>query len=220
MLGRLQFILNWSEVWALLIPLAVLAFRPKQPAFGKPVIIYLWIALALNLAGDIIGDFKSHLPDWLQSNNILYNIHSLVRFVCFSIFFQLLGKTFRRRLDLAVNGAAIIFLVINFSIVENFANPEHLSGNLLAAEAYVLLIYCMQYYLSKLRDESDAFNRSRDFWIVTGLSIYVVVNFFVFLFYVPSLNENPDLAVNMWNVHNVAYIVLCTFIAKAFYVPA
>ena len=82
------------------------------------------------------------------------------------------------------------------------------------------MIYCIQYYLSELRDDSDAFSRKKVFWIVTGLSIYVVVNFFVFLFYVPMLTQDPNLADNMWNVHNLAYIILCIFIAKSFYVPA
>ena len=59
-----------------------------------------------------------------------------------------------------------------------------------------------------------------DFWVVTGLSIYVVINFFVFLFYVPLLTENPDLADRMWSIHNLAYITMCIFIAKAFYEPA
>src|SRR5690349_11245276 len=83
----LQLFFDWSEVWALLIPLFALIGKSKQPSFMKPVIIYLWATLLLNLAGDIIGDFKKHLPDWLQSNNPLYNIHSIVRFTCFTYFF-------------------------------------------------------------------------------------------------------------------------------------
>ncbi len=58
-----------------------------------------------------------------------------------------------------------------------------------------------------------------DFLVVTGLSIYVVFNFFVFLFYVPMITENPDLANNMWDVHNAAYIILCILTAKAFSMP-
>ncbi len=60
----------------------------------------------------------------------------------------------------------------------------------------------------------------KDLCAVTGLSIYVVASFFVFLFYVPMIKENPELANNMWDVNNVAYIILCIFITKAFYVPA
>lgn len=220
MLKILNLIFDWSEVWALLIPLCALVFRQSQPAFLRPVVLYLWVALFLNLAGDIIGEFKRYFPGWLQSNNVLYNIHSIVRFACFSSFFRLDGKTFRGFIDKLTNLVAIVFIVYNFIYVENFGNPNHLSGNLLATEAFVLLIYSMQYYLSQLNAEIGEFSRRKDFWVVTGLSIYLVVNFFVFLFYVPMLTENPQIANQMWLVHNLAYIVLCIFISKAFYVPA
>ncbi|HMH32683.1 MAG TPA: hypothetical protein VK543_06610 [Puia sp.] len=186
----------------------------------RPVIVYLWAALLLNLVGDVIGDFKRYLPIWLRSNNVLYNIHSIIRFACFSYFFQLLGKSFRSTFDIIINLCAVAFVIFNFVQIEHFNNPLHLSGNLLATEAYLLLIYCLQYYLAKLKAETGEFGRDKDFWVVTGLSIYVVINFFVFLFYVPLLTENPDLADKMWNVHNLAYISLSIFIAKAFYGPA
>ena len=84
-----ELIFNWSEVWALLIPLFFLMFRNKQPALITPVIVYLCLAFLLNLFGDIIADFKRpyHFPAWLQSNNPIYNLHSVVRFACFSYFF-------------------------------------------------------------------------------------------------------------------------------------
>lgn len=223
MIDGLRAILDWSEVWALLIPLFILGFRHSQPAYMKPIIAYLWIALVLNVVIDIISELKQSFPSWLSwlhSNNVLYNIHSLIRVACFIYFFRLLGKHFRSNLDRFINTIAFIFLIINFGFLENFFNPDHLSGNLLATEAFVLLVYCLRYYLSKLRDETEEFSRTKDFWVVTGLSIYVVINFLVFLFYVPLLSENTDLAIRIWNVHNVAYIVFCIFIARAFYVPA
>lgn len=112
---------------------------------------------------------------------------------------------------------SVIFIIINFSLFEHFLNPEHLSGNLLSAEAYLLLAYCMQYYLAELRDDGDDLASGPYFWVVTGLSIYVVVNFFVFLFYVPMDSTNGKLADNMWDVHNIAFIIFCVFITKAFY---
>ncbi len=211
-------ILDWSEVWALFIPLGVLLLRPKQPAYLKPVILYLWLACFLNISGDVIADYKKYLPGWLQSNNPLYNIHSLVRFACFSYFFILLKQPFFIFIKRILPVISLIFVIINFTFIEYFFYDAHLSGDLLAMEAFVLLIYCMLYYLSQLKSEVQGLRASRDFWVVTGLSIYVVINFFVFLFYVPMITENPDLANNMWDVHNVAYILLCLFISKAFYV--
>jgi len=213
-----QIIFGWSEVWALLIPLFFL-FRNKQPALLKPVIIYVWLALTLNTFGDIIGDFKwaFHFPAWLQSNNPLYNLHSVVRFACFSYFFISLPQTRFKTFKKIIAGLFTLFFIIDFGFFEHFFYYNHLSGNLLSAEAYLLLIYCMLYYLEVLISEDDTAFKGPVFWIVTGLAIYFVVNFFVFLFYVPMINQDIVLVLAIWNVHNVAYIILCLFITRAFY---
>jgi hypothetical protein len=209
--------LNWSEVWATCIPLFVLlVVKRKQSSYLKPVIVYLWLALFINLVADFIADFKAFLPTWLHSNNPLYNIHSVVRFACLSYFF-LLQKT-SIQLKKVIIVVFILFLISNFSIFESFFNPGYLSGSLLTVEAYLLLICCMQYYLFQLRHDVENILDVADFWIVTALSIYVVINFFLFLFYVPMISQNPQLAARMWDVHNVAYIIFCILIAKAFYV--
>jgi len=213
-------ILDWSEVWAPLIPLIYLLFHRKQPRFLTPIIVYLIIAFLINLAADIISDFKSWLPWWLHSNNPLYNVHSIIRFICFGYFFVSLRQSSFNRLRYLLPFVSVLIIVVNFSYFEKFGEKGHLSGNLLSTEAYLLMIYCILYYLSKLRDEEDDIIRGPDFWVVTGLSIYVVVNFFVFLFYVPMIYQDAKLAENIWGVHNVAYIILNVFITMAFYESA
>jgi len=225
MVGYFIKALDWSEVWALLIPLMVLLFRRPQPATLKPVIIYLCIAFILNVGIDIIMIFRDYrlewvkatFPEWLKTNNPLYNIHSVARFTCFSIYFMQLQHASFTKFKKFLAAASAIFIVINFSIFENFFNPRSFSGSLLATEAYLLLVYCMLYYLSELKDDSKNLFIGPDFWIVTGLSMYVVINFFVFLFYLPMIDVDPQVAVNIWNVHNIAFIIFCLFITKAFY---
>ncbi len=154
------------------------------------------------------------------SNNPLYNIHSIVRFVCFSYFFILLKPKFFKPVNKFIPIIYFLFVAINFSVNEKFFYKNNISGNLLSMEAFLLLIYCMLYYLSQLKSEVGSITGTKNFWVVTGLAIYVAANFFVFLFYIPMITENPIVANNMWNVHNISYILLCTFISKAFYVPA
>lgn len=208
-------ILDWSEVWALLIPLIALLFRREQPATLRPIIVYIWVAFIVNLAIDIIMELRTYYPDW--TNNPLYNIHSVIRFTCFSFYFIQLQRNSFGRLKKILAILSAIFLIINFLFFENFFNNESFSGNLHATEAYLLLIYCMLYYLSELKDDSKNLFNGPDFWVVTGLSIYVVVNFFVFLFYLPMIDVDLDLAVNIWNIHNIAFIIFCLFIAKGLY---
>lgn len=215
----LQLIFDWSEVWSLLFPLVAYLFFRHQPYSLRPVLVYVWGALFLNLLGDIIADFDQYLPDWLQTNLLLYNIHSLFRFFCFVYFFSLIKQTHFTRLRQLLPFLFLILAITNFVFLENYFDQNHINGNLFTLEAYFLLIHCILYYLSQLREEVERMQDDKAFWIVTGLSIYVVVNFFVFLFYVPMIEENTRLADRMWSVHNLAYISLCLFITKAIYVP-
>jgi uncharacterized protein (DUF486 family) len=165
--------------------------------------------------------FKNYFPNWLHSNNVFYNILSLVRFACFAIFFMRLPQKSFGLLKKALPIISVLFILINFSLYENFffPNPDRLSGNLLAVEAYLLLVYCMQYYLAELRADHETIFNGQDFWVVTGLSIYVVTNFFVFLFYGPMVDINRKFSVKIWNVHNLSFIIFCLFITKALYGP-
>jgi len=216
MIDYLRKILDWSEVWALIIPLIVLLFRRRQPATLKPIIVYLWIAFILNVAIDIIVvinlDPKSEL-----SNNPLYNMHSIARFICFSLYFINLPRSSFTKFKKVLAAVSAVFLIINFSFFEKFFNYNTFSGNLLSAEAYILLVYCMLYYLTELKNDNDNLFKTSHFWIVTGLSIYVVINFFVFLFYIPLFDVDATLAESIWNVHNIAFIIFCLFITKGLY---
>lgn len=211
------YLLSWSEFWATLIPISVYLFHRSQPSYMRPVIIYLFIAMLINFTGNIISDYWRMLPAWMQSNTVLYNLHSMIRFVCFSLFFIRLNQHGATGLYKSLPLLSLLIFIFNFTLIDDFFNPDSLSGNLLAGEAYILLIYCMVYYLFTLRDDEKIITQEPDFWVVTGLALYVVVNFFVFLFYGPMLNHDVQLAMDIWDVHNYAYITLCLFIAKALY---
>lgn len=214
----INLIFDWSEVWALLIPILALLINKNKEQYFRPIIVYVFLAFFINLFADVIADFKKPLgfPEYFQTNSFLYNIHSIVRFSCFSTFFLMLKHPFFPRFKKGIQVLGFVFTIIYFYF-ENFNNPNHISGDFLAIEAFLLLIYCLFYFHHKLRDDRYKTLLSADFYIVLGLSIYVVVNFFVFLFYIPMIENDPNLANRMWNVHNIAFIIFCIFIAKAFY---
>jgi hypothetical protein len=212
-------LLDWSEVWAILIPLIVLQVKRGQSPSLKPVIVYVWIAFMLNLAIDVIMTVNIYFENDFLSNNPLYNIHSVIRFICFFTYFIIIQPASFSKVKKTVATLAVLFLVFNFLFAEKFFNYESFSGNLLATEAYLLLVFCMMYYLAELKDNDENLFNSPHFWVVTGLSIYVAINFFVFLFYLPMIYVDRNLAVNIWYVHNIAFIIFCLFLTKAFYGP-
>jgi hypothetical protein len=220
-MNEIELALDWSEAWALLIPLTVL-FIKRQPVLNKPIVIYCLLAFLVNTAADIIANCEIALkfPSYLQRNSFLYNIHSIIRFICFATFFNNLRQPYFEKAKKLIPLVSIPIIIVYFLIFESFNNEDHISAYFLAAESFILLVYCIQYYLFLMKEDSLYNKREHHFWIVTGLCLYVVINFFVFLFYIPVLNRNYDAALRLWNIHNIAYVLLCIFLAKAFYVSS
>ena len=212
-------ILDWSEVWALLIPLAFVLFKKNKSAYLRPLKIYVWVALMLNVGAISIWLSNrlnfSNMPDFLQSNNFLYNTHSIVRLLLFSWFFILLNQRFMHRIKAGLPFLFILLAIINFIFFEDFFNYGMLSSRLLATEAAILLFYCLQYFIYlMIDDKGTSLRKYPGFWVITCLSIYVSANFFIFLFYNYLITKNLKLfAVNIWDVHNIVFILLCIGLA-------
>lgn len=216
MLPILQEILDWSEVWALFIPASILLYI-KQPAIHKPVVLYTWSALFINILIDIIWKFRMLFPVNLSSNNSLYNLHSVLTFFLFSSFFIGLNQPFLVKIKKILPFIFIVFIFVNFGFYENFFDYWRLSSRLLSVEAILLLFYSLSYFLFKVHESVNVNIFTTDFWIATGLGLYVAVNFFIFLLYNELTIHMINFAINLWNVHNISYIVFNLFIAKGFY---
>lgn len=218
-MGKVLFHLKvWSEAWAPLIPIFFLVKNRDQPKYMRPVVVYILVALPINIFADFIGDFYKNLPSvyWLQVNIYLYNIHSIIRFACFALFFMQLRQEYYGKFRKIIPILYFVFLVIDLGWFENFFSSTSIGSHLFLAEAFLLMAYCILYYLSKARDEEDHFTSTPDIYVVTGLGIFVVANFFVYLYYDSMLSSNEKMADDIWAVPNMAYLIFCLFIARAF----
>ncbi|HEX8316319.1 MAG TPA: hypothetical protein VF609_15055, partial [Flavisolibacter sp.] len=150
MIRFLKTILDWSEAWSPLIPLLAVLKYQKQPNYLRPIVFYVVFASIFNAFGNIIADYgaKWNFPVWMQRNVFLYNIHSIIRFILFTSFFNLLRQSMFSTLKRALPVISIPLIFAYFFFFEDFNNPEHISGYFLAAEAFVLLLYCVQYYIN------------------------------------------------------------------------
>ncbi|KIA91782.1 hypothetical protein OC25_20460 [Pedobacter kyungheensis] len=211
-----QLVLDWSEVWALFIPITILMVK-QQPAKLKLVVAYVWAALIINLAIDLVWKFRMLLPPAYNSNNFLYNLHSAVRFYLFSAFFIHLQQPFWVRVKKIMPVCFTLFMIINFTFFENFFDYWKFSSRLLSIEAALLLFYVLQYYLFKINDNIGTKITDNVFWVVTGLGIFVALNFFIFLLYNELTLRFQRFAISLWSVHNISYIILNLFLAKGFY---
>lgn len=208
--SMLQAILDWSEVWAITIPLLVILFNRQRHHWQKPIITYVVLAFFLNIWIDLIWIGNRH--DWFElDNNILYNIHSLIRLFLFSWFFNLISSN--RKLYLAVS---VLFAIASIVIFIRFDRIQEFSSILMALESAILLFYCLYYFISVLRSEkSNTAVTSPYLFFIIGLTLYTAVNFFIFLFYEYLTENYRDYAIDIWDIHNIAYIVFCVLIAHS-----
>jgi hypothetical protein len=224
MVKFLKEMLDWSEVWATLIPLIVYLWVKPKASWVKPLLIYLIPALLIGLVVDLTWKFGT--KDWVKSTFwwlyredilytlIFYNINSFLRLVLLTWFFYVANPSYKRIYVIII----CIFLagtLTNFIFFENVITS--FSSRLLTIEAGVILFYCLLYfYTVNMNDEIKSPLALPPFWAVTGLTLYTSVNFLIFLFYNYLINAESKYAKNIWNVHNLIYIVLMIFIAVAF----
>jgi hypothetical protein len=221
-----QLIIDWLEVWALLIPVIVFMLIPKLPSYLRLVAVYVFIAFFINLFATISWKFKHsfNFPVVFQTNTYFYNIHSIVRLFLFGWFFILLDQPFLQRAKKIILLLFLVFIVINF-MFEPFINYWYEDGKLqstishriLATEAAIMVFYCLQYYLYNLMHD-EAVKRTPDFWIVTGLAIFSFCSFPIYFFYNAILLNYRIFTINIWVVQKISFLIFCLCIARALYI--
>lgn len=209
-------ILDWSEVWALLVPLAVIfIFKPSTHKFPS-IYGYLLISLPLYSLIDFSWKFKDKfdLPEVLHDNQFLYNALSIIRFLCFSYFFIQLKLPFKGKWQWLIPALFIAFGIYNFLFLESF---KTFSNHIHLLESSLILFYCLAYYIRILKSDQVAIFTRPEFWFITGICLYEAINLPIFGYYNKLGGLDEEFAIDLWNVHNIIYIILCLFIAKGFY---
>jgi hypothetical protein len=212
----------WAEVWALFIPLAVyLARRKGFPRLLKPVLYYVFIALFLNSLSDFSWrmQIRLNLPPWASNNIPIYHLNFILRLLLFAWFFNLLNEPFLKNIKKILPWLFLVFVVILFTIIRPIKSFVFEYNSVLnAVEAAILLFYCLQHYVYRAQAEQIPYTHNRSVnWIVAGLTLYVGVNFFIFLSYSTLIKLSHDFSIVIWDVHNASYVILCCLIAKGFY---
>lgn len=210
-----QQILDWSEVWIVLFGLLTFLIVQKKEPHLKVVAEYLLVALILNTLANIIQRISSPgLPNLLRYNNWLYNIHSFIITIFFVTFFKKTGLKLKW-----LNPGWIIFFFILGTIITFafFASIFRINSVLFAMEGIILLLYSVSFFLKKLQDEEVNDDFDSALVVVTGLTIYEAINFFIFLFYPVLMTSEKKFVISLWDIHDYSYIVFCVFISYAFY---
>ncbi|MBK7560212.1 MAG: hypothetical protein IPI68_01515 [Chitinophagaceae bacterium] len=217
----LQTLLDWSEVWALLIPLIIIAICNPKEKHIRILRGYVLIGFILNFSATFMLEYYDLVPTWMYVNNMVnnnlpYNIHSIIRVLFFSWYIIIIIGQFRFSGILKLILAAYMVLVlINFIFIES---PFFLSTHLFAAESIVLLIMCLSYFFRSIQDESHTnWLKHPSFLVCAGICLYEVITFFIFLFFYPLSQKDPEFFVVTMRIYNITFVLLCILLALAFY---
>lgn len=211
----LKTIRDWSEAWALLIPLAIIFFyKPKGPV-TQPIIWYCYAAFILNTFSTTLFVFHNQMPPLLSNNNILYNLHSFLRVVFFSWYISKITPRGFLFINKTIFSGYLIFVLVNFVF---FESPLFFSSRLFAAESVVLLFLCIAFFLRSLQDESGTnWTKHSSFLVYTGIALYEAITFFIFLFILPMAEKDPEFGRLSLVIYKITFIIFCILLALALY---
>ena len=216
----MHFIRDWSEVWALLIPLIIFVIsKPK----GKHIRLLLWyviIGFILNFTATFMLEYYYLIPSWMHidnrvNNNILYNIHSIIRVLFFSCYIITIRQYRFSFILKTLLAAYLVFVLINFLFIES---PFFLSNSLFTAESIVLLIMCLFYFFRSIQDESQTnWLKHPSFLVCAGICFYEAITFYIFLFFYALHQSDRAFAHITMRVYTITFVLLCILLALALY---
>src|SRR5689334_21521726 len=219
----IDILLRWSEVWALLIPLIViLVFRPKGRIVSWLIVYVIFAFLFNTIAITMIEDYTL-LPSFLaldEGNNLYYNLHSLLMVICFSGYIISVRTYQYPKFLKGLLIAYILFVPINFIFVERvlFLSTLHFTVG-----SIVLIFICLFYFFRSILDDENATDwlKHPSFLICSGLSLYQVITFFIFLFIYPiynkNINKDMEFADAMMYVYQGIFVIFCILLAIGLY---
>lgn len=210
-----QYIRDWSEVWALLIPLAIILIYKPRGSHSGIIITYIIIALILNLTITISAQFNQAMPGWLKNNNILYNIHSFVRVILFTLYIVNVRLNKLRPVFYGLLLGYLVFVFVNFAFIDTpfLLNTRHFS-----IESIVLLIMCLSYFFYSIQDESETnWIKHPSFLVCSAIIIYEGITFFIFLFFYPLHTKDFEFAVATMTIYAITFVIFCILLAAALY---
>jgi hypothetical protein len=213
-------IIVWSEVWALLIPLAIIIIWGYKKKEMTPLVIYLVVALLIFSTGRGVSlmyqaKLAHKLPHFLKSNHPLYNINSVCRVLLFG--WLILNSELLKNIK-PLKFILPIYLLLVILDMTFWENPMALSTILTIAQCTLLLCFCILFFFHTIRDESEINWMGKPlFLICTALVLYEALNFFIFLFFHPIANVNRKFGTITMIISSSLFIIFCIMIAVALY---
>lgn len=208
-------LLDWSEIWPLLISLTIYILLQQANKDLKQVSIYLYITLLLSIPAVLISNYRNLIPQELRNNNIFYNVIAFLKIILIGSYISNLRPMKQYRYAKPLLIIFVLFAPIHFIFLES---PLHISQYFFAPVSIILLILCMTFFLTSIIDDDSGLDLSHpSFFICTGIAIFESVNFFIYLFIFELYRDDETVSLITSDIQSVTYIILYILFAIAIY---
>lgn len=211
----IKFLLRWSEVWPLLIPLAIFLILGLRERKILPVMVFIITSFSLMLIANYTVYYPEGLPTWLKNNNIFYNILTVTRTLLIGWFIINIPQLKIYKYTKYLYGVYLAAVIINFTI---FQNPLNISSRVFVAENIIMLLLCITYFLGTILDEENKLiMKDPEFLVCAGISLFEAINFFINLFFHELYRLNPDFGFLTIKISKYTNILLGILLGLALY---
>lgn len=154
--------------------------------------------------------------DLLTDNvyNVILGIFTVFEFTIFCLFFYFTFSNINLR-------KSVLFLIPSFAIISIVSflyqkeNPNNLDNISLTFQAIIFMTLCLSFLFNQIKNPTSLFIYTTfEFWVVTGILIYLSGTFFIYLL---SSTLTKDEIQQFWFINTVFNIQRNIFITLAFY---
>lgn len=182
---------------------------------------FSYILLKLSFYFEDFISYSFYINFWRDLTSYLDFLFTILEYFIFSIYFNRIFFSLKdRRINLIIS---IVFLIIAIAILifdlMRFAMLRTQAiQNLFSVQALCLLVPCCLYYMQlfKRNIEVNLINES-SFWVITGLSFFMLCTLPFSLIMTHIMNSNPALFFNLFSIFLIFYILLFSMIIRAFF---
>jgi hypothetical protein len=169
----------------------------------KTLVIYLSIALIINIAGIVMAAYsKNNLP--------LLHFYTIFELIAVSIYYKQAFSS--KKMALWINIIMIVFpllCIINFSFIQSIYQFNTYTRPL---EAIIIIIYSGVYLAGPGSTGKHELTTSAGRWVAGGFVFYFCSSFFQFIFSnIVSRSASHDIKMVIWNLHATFVLIMYVF---------
>jgi hypothetical protein len=187
-----------------LIPLLVLLFfkKCKNQKSLWVIFTYCILSIVINYFIDIF--YNNHFKYFF------YALYTVVEFFSFSYILRLeIKNPFFRKILLGSALFFLLFITVYYSL-EKYRNIDSVP---IGIETILILVGCFYYLYEQMNDTKNLFIYSKyQFWLISGIMIYLSGCFFIYIF---GSQLDNEFLVKYWFLTNIFFIIKNIFFCIA-----